>query len=112
MDSKLSVTLLSPAMHMHKTGCADIARSLARGTTQGKYRETVEGTTVYEGANFTELLFEVDSDLASWFGETIEHRPSAWRWDNCTLAPCVAGMDTRTKAEREAYVEASYPEGY
>jgi hypothetical protein len=104
----LSVTLLSPAMEIHKTGCGDIARSIARRQTTK--REQVEGSQVYEGETFKDLLFEVDSDLASWFGETIEHRPSAWRWDNCSLAPCTKGMDDRTKQEREDYINDSYPD--
>lgn len=104
----LSVTLLSPAMEIHKTGCGDIARSLARHQT--KSREQVESSDVYEGETFKELLFNVDSDLADWFGETLDNRPSAWRWDNCTLAPCTKGIDTRTSVEREDYIRESWNE--
>ena len=104
----LSVTLLSPAMEIHKTGCGDIARSLARHQT--KSRETVESFDVYEGKDFKALLFTLDSDLAAWFGETIDNRPTAWRWDNCNLAPCLKGIDDRTPFARKAYIDASYGE--
>lgn len=104
----LSVTLLSPAMEIHKTGCGDIARSIARRQTTK--RGQVESSQEYEGVTFKDLLFVVDSDLASWFGETIDDRPTAWRWDNCSLAPCTKGMDSRTKQEREDYINGSYPD--
>jgi len=84
----IKLTLLSPAMEVHATGCGDIARSLRNRYTKSK--EQVEGSHTYEGDGWDEVIRELDTDLADWFGEKLyQENMTAWTYVTCHIAPCV-----------------------
>ncbi len=87
----VSLTILTPAMEIHRTGCADVARSLRqRRTMRG---DTAEGKQTFEGETVLEAVLALDVDLADMFCEE-PYTPSAdengcWTTPACSWAPCI-----------------------
>lgn len=87
----VSLTVISPGMEIHKTGCSDIQKSLRRRRTS--HGEQADNATDYEGTDFAAAVLEMDTDLASWFGEEpYQEDSTSWSWANCHIAPCAKAM--------------------
>jgi hypothetical protein len=94
-DTVISLTVISPAMDVHQTGCADIAKVMKQGWTKAS-RGQAESTDVYEGRTFEEAVLAMDTDLAGWFGEKpYQTDATAWSWANCQVMPCARKLEPK-----------------
>jgi hypothetical protein len=92
-EDMVRLTLMCGAMEVHRTGCADIARSLrSHRTASGSSTHNVIN---YAGATLAEAVLAADTDMADWFGQDVyEDAPAenAWTISTCRFAPCVAHL--------------------
>jgi len=91
---KTSITIISPAMEVHKAGCADIARTLRNGYT--KTFGQAEDSTTYSGETLDEAILAANKDLAAWFGEEYgtpeAEAAGCWTVAACHQAPCFRSL--------------------
>jgi hypothetical protein len=84
-----SITIISPAMEVHVTGCADIAKTVAK--RYSKATKTVGEMTAneYEGDTIVQAILAADEDLADWFcEEPYQANATAWTVRTSHPAPC------------------------
>lgn len=83
----VSISILSPEMEAHKTGCADIAKIIKRG---GKHTSNSQSEQVYTGETALEAILAVDTDLADAFGETpYQDGMTHWTLATSAIKPCL-----------------------
>jgi hypothetical protein len=89
----VSITIISPAMEAHVTGCGDIAKTVAKRYSKATKTIGEMSPNVYEGETIVEAIITCDTDLAGWFGQDEPYNPNAaeqaWTFTTCHQAPCV-----------------------
>lgn len=88
----IKITVISPAMEAHMTGCADIAKVLRR---RGFNDETANE---YEGETLLDAILDADQDLADWFCETpYQAGATHWAIASCDIKPCLGAAIAKAK---------------
>jgi hypothetical protein len=110
----ISISLITPAMEVHMTGCADIARSIKQGRT--KHNDQAELENKFTGETMVEAIIAADEDMAEMFGEEAYTQSSrdngCWQFVTCQVAPCVKitgiafDQDGRPSAKQAKAVKA------
>ena len=105
-----SADLITPAMEIHKHGCADVARTMR--THRTKSNEQAEHVETYSADTLIDLIRELDTEMAGYFGQEPYTEDAAtegcWTVATSHVAPCFPSMKGLVYDGSAAPVERSY----
>ena len=89
-----SADLITPAMEIHKHGCADVARTMR--THRTKSNEQAEHVETFSADTLIGLIRELDTEMAGYFGQEPYTEDAAtegcWTVATSHVAPCFPSM--------------------
>lgn len=91
-NTEPQIDLITPAMELHRSGCADVKRSLRRGRTS--QNEEAARVATFAGHTLVDAIIAADTEMAGYFCEepyTQDSRNNGcWTVLKCHRAPCLS----------------------
>lgn len=93
LEVPVSITIIWPAMEVHRTGCQDIARVVKASHSKATRTVGEMSTTVYTGSDIVAAIKAADQDMADSFcEEAYQDDMTHWTVRTCSTAPCMSAM--------------------